>query len=256
MRYHHIGIPTAESRTGEIDDPGLKLSRVSGNSNAYGVEWTRFHDDCDYPTMVRECAHVAFETADLDGDLEGEHVIVEPHETSTGVVSAYIDVLGAPVRLMRIDQAVAGNDAVNPVEASGKQLSYHHTGLPCDRSFRNEIKVPHLRLAYLPGKHNRFGAEWIRFEEGNENPEIIKRIAHVAFEVDDVDQAIVGEKVIYHSGRGTPGIVVAMIDVDGAPVEFIELDRKIVGDEYDAFSDDVREGGLGSAGGTTDHQVQ
>ena len=247
MRYHHLGIPTVETRAGEIDDPGLKLSRVSGNSNAYGVEWTRFHDGCDYPKMVRDCAHVAFETANLERDLDGERVIVDPHETSPGVVSAYIDVLGAPVKLMQIDSTVAGNEVANPVAASGKRLGYHHTGLPCERSFRNEIKVPHLRLAYLPGKHNRFGVEWIRFEEGNENPEIIKRIAHVAFEVDDVDQAIIGEKVIYHSGRGTPGIVVAMIDVDGAPVECIELDRKIVGDEYDAFSDDLRGGGRGSA---------
>ena len=211
----------------------MKLSCVPGTNNAYGVEWTKFHDDCDYPALVRDCAHVAFETATLDSDLEGENVIVEPHETSAGVVSAFIEVLGAPVKLMQVDSAVA-DDTPNPVQAHGKQLSYHHAGLPCNRTFPNEVRVPHLRLAYLPGKHNRYGVEWIRFEEGNENPDIVKHFAHVAFEVDDVALAVVGEKVIYHSGRGTPGIVVAMIEVDGAPVEFIELDRRIVGDQYDA----------------------
>ena len=35
---------------------------------------------------------------------------------------------------MQIDRAAAGYEAANPVEASGKRLSYHHTGLPCDRS--------------------------------------------------------------------------------------------------------------------------
>ena len=91
-----------------------------------------------------------------------------------------------------------------------------------------------MKLAYLPGQYNNYGVEWMRFDEGNENPDIIKYIPHVAFEVDDIDQAIVGEKVLYHSGRGTPGIIVAMIEVDGASIEFIELDRSIVGNQYDA----------------------
>ncbi|AZE56938.1 hypothetical protein C4K03_4800 [Pseudomonas synxantha] len=72
----------------------------------------------------------------------------------------------------------------------------------------------------------------MRFEEGNKSPEIIKNQPHIAFEVDNVDEVIVGKKVIYHSGRETPGIVVAMIEVDGVSVEFLELDRSIVGDKY------------------------
>ena len=233
LRYHHLGIPAAERRKGEVRDSRLKLSWVPGTNNAYGVEWTRFHGDCEYPELVRNCAHVAFETATLARDLEGEHVIVEPHETAAGVVCAFIDMLGAPVKLMQIDREVAGDEAEIPVQVRGKHLTYHHTGLPCNRTFVNEVKVPRLRLAYLPGKHNRYGVEWIRFEKDNENPEIVKRIAHVAFEVDDVENAVVGEKVIYHSGWGTPGVVVAMIEVDGAPVELIQIDRRIVGDQYD-----------------------
>ena len=57
----------------------------------------------------------------------------------------------------------------------------------------------------------------------------------MAFEVENVEQAIAGEDVIYQSGPATPGIVVAMVEVDGAPVEFIQLDRRIVGREYDAW---------------------
>ncbi|MCY3837371.1 MAG: hypothetical protein OXH09_01745 [Gammaproteobacteria bacterium] len=41
--------------------------------------------------------------------------------------------------------------------------------------------------------------------------------------------------------RGTPGIVVAMVEVDGAPVEFIQIDRRIVGDEYDARESKVED---------------
>ena len=234
LKYHHLGIPTKKKMVGEIYFPHLKLSCVPGINNAYGVEWTRFDEDADYPDIVKEYAHVTFEVDSLEKAIEGEQVIVESDDTTPGVRAAFINVLDAPVKLMEIDHANAGKEAKNPVEASGKHLKYHHTGMPCDKTFENEIKVPELKLAYLPGQYNNYGVEWMRFDEGNENPDIIKYIPHIAFEVDDIDQAIVGEKVIYHSGRGTPGIIVAMIEVDGASIEFVELDRSIVGNEYDA----------------------
>ena len=234
LKYHHLGIPSKEKREYETYFPHLKLSCVPGTSNAYGVEWTRFDEDADYPEIVKEYAHVAFEVDSLEQAIEGEQVVVEPGEIMSGVRAAFINVLGAPVKLMEIDQAKAGEEAKNPVEAGGKRLKYHHTGMPCNKTFENEIKVPHLKLAYLPGQYNNYGVEWMRFDDDNENPDIIKYIPHVAFEVEDIDQAIVGEKVIYHSGRGTPGIIVAMIEVDGASIEFIELDRSIVGNQYDA----------------------
>ncbi len=234
LKYHHIGIPSKEKRENEIYFPHLKLSCVPGINNAYGVEWTRFDEDADYPDIVKEYAHVAFEIDNLEKAIEGEQVIVEPGEIMPGVRAAFISVLDAPVKLMEIDQAGAGEEAKNPVANSGKQLKYHHTGMPCDKTFDKEIKVPHLKLAYLPGQYNNYGVEWMRFDEDNENPDIIKYIPHVAFEVDDIDQALVGEKVLYHSGRGTPGIIVAMIEVDGASIEFIELDRSITGNQYDA----------------------
>ena len=233
LKYHHLGIPTNKMKEGEIYHPELQLHRVPGSNNAYGVEWIRFDEDADYPAIVKEHAHVAFEVDSMERALAGEEVIVGPHKTAPGVRSAFISILDAPVKFVEIDLALAGDKEKNPVEAGGKDLKYHHTGMPCDKTFENEIKVPYLKLAYLPGKYNNYGVEWMRFYEGNENPDIIKYIPHVAFEVPDIDQAIVGEKVLYHSGRGTPGIIVAMIEVDGASIEFIELDRTIVGNEYD-----------------------
>ena len=182
---------------------------------------------------MKDIAHVAFEVADLAIALKGEDVILEEHMVEPGVRAAFISVLGAPVKLLEIDRAVAGKSARNPVAAGGKRLIYHHTGIPSTDSWEEEIKVPDLKLAYLPGKYNTYGIEWLRFEEGNANPDIVKYIPHVAFEVDDIDQAIADEKVIYHSGRSDPGIIVATIEVDGASVEFLQLDRSIVGTEYD-----------------------
>jgi hypothetical protein len=233
LTYHHLSIPCRERRAGEVYVADLKVTIVPGTNNAYGIAWARYDDDCGYPQLVKELAHVAFEVNDLASALRDEDVIVEPREVAPGVKAAFINVVGAPVKLLEIDRSVGGESATNPVRASGKNLKYHHTGIPSNKAWEGEIKVPDLKLAYLPGQYNTYGIEWLRYEEGNLNPDIVKYIPHVAFEVDDVDQAIVGEKVIYHSGRSDPGIIVAMIEVDGASIEFLELDRSIVGNQYD-----------------------
>ncbi len=233
LRFHHMGVPTKDKRRGEIYVARQKRGYVPGTNNPYGIQWERFDDDADFPDVVKQRAHSAFEVDDMARYLDGEEVLVEPYADAPGVTSAFISVLGAPVKLMQIDPEQAGAEAVNPVANGGRNLRYHHTGMPGYETWEGEVKVPHLKLAYLPGKLNTYGMEWLRFEEGNVNPDIIKYLPHIAFEVDDIDAAVVGEKVIYHSGRETPGITVAMIEVDDVSIEFLELDRSIVGDQYD-----------------------
>lgn len=51
----------------------------------------------------------------------------------------------------------------------------------------------------------------------------IKRVPHVAFEVDDIEKAIDGFKVIYSISSPSEGVRSAMIVHDGAPIELIEF---------------------------------
>jgi hypothetical protein len=233
VRYHHLAIPTHDVMAGERQVPSFGYSHVSGTTNAYGIEWIRFHDDSPFPEMIKTRPHVAFEVDDLDEMLGGESLVFGPYQEHPGVRAAYIDVLDIPVKLMQVDPGAAGVLVGRPTDARTGRLKYHHTGIPGTATWDREIKVPHLKLAYLPGKYNAYGVEWLRFEPGNPNPDIIKYIPHVAFEVPDMDVALEGEKVVYGPNRETPGIAVSMIEVSGATVEFIELDRSIVGDQFD-----------------------
>jgi len=52
----------------------------------------------------------------------------------------------------------------------------------------------------------------------------------VAFEVDDLEQALEGRKVIIEPNSPSPGVRVAFIEVAGAPVELLQIDRAIRGD--------------------------
>ncbi|MCX7056389.1 MAG: hypothetical protein NTZ79_04135 [Proteobacteria bacterium] len=234
VKFHHLAIPTKEMRDGETHRLDLGYSYVPGSTNRYGIEWIRFHQGTRLPQLLQANAHVAFEVHSIAEISEGEHVIVEPFEEQPGVTAAYIELLDFPVKLMEIDHTVAGPEFTSPLDASAGTLRYHHCGIPRVAAWEREIRVPHLKLAYLPGKYNAYGVELLRFEEGNPNPDVIKYVPHVAFEVDDMNAAMLGEKLIYGPNRETPGIAVSMIEVADTTVEFIELDRTIVGDEFDA----------------------
>jgi len=99
-RYHHLGIPTAESHPGERYLEQLKITVCGFDSSLFGIEWMRFDPDCDVPELVRTTPHVAFEVDDLDKALEGFDVIVPPGAPSDGVRAAMIIENGAPVELI------------------------------------------------------------------------------------------------------------------------------------------------------------
>jgi hypothetical protein len=44
----------------------------------------------------------------------------------------------------------------------------------------------------------------------------------VAFEVDDLDAALVGQNIIIHPNSPSEGVIVAFIEVNGAPVELMQ----------------------------------
>lgn len=109
-KYHHLGIPTREKRRGEVHLKHLKIF-VSGNGNSpYNIEWIRYEEDAPYPEIVKTVSHVAFEVDDLERELQGRNVIIEPNSPSPGVTVAFIEDNGAPVEFLQIDPAVSGLD--------------------------------------------------------------------------------------------------------------------------------------------------
>jgi hypothetical protein len=102
-RYHHMGIPTAESRPGERYLPALRMYVSGFETSPYGIERMRFEADCAIPELVQRVPHVAFEVDDLDAELEGQHVIIAPTTPSEGIRVAFILHDGAPVELLEIE---------------------------------------------------------------------------------------------------------------------------------------------------------
>jgi hypothetical protein len=106
-------------------------------------------------------------------------------------------------------------------------MRYNHVGIPTSGSFEGEISLPHLKVTVSDHKNNPFGIQWQRYWDESPVPELVKTVAHVAFEVDDLQAAIKGQKVIIEPNSPSRGVVVAFIEVNGAPVELLQVDRSI-----------------------------
>ena len=101
MKFNHIGIPIQGPFEGEIDLPHLKMTVSDHANNPYGIQWQRYWPGAPYPDLVKSVPHVAFEVEDLNAELAGQKVIIEPNSPSPGLIVAFVEVNGAPVELMQ-----------------------------------------------------------------------------------------------------------------------------------------------------------
>lgn len=106
-RYHHLGIPTTEKRPGEVYLEKYKMYVSGYGTSPYKVEWMRFEMGCELPELVQTVAHVAFEVDDLDAEIRGKNVIIQPNSPAPGIRVAFIEDNGAPVEFLQIEKGPA-----------------------------------------------------------------------------------------------------------------------------------------------------
>ena len=119
-------------------------------------------------------------------------------------------------------------EAILRVPTRNINLKYHHLGIPTKNKLKDERHLEHLKMYVSGYGKNPYGVEWIRFEEDAPYPELVKTVPHVAFEVNNMGEAIKGKKVIIEPNSPSRGVLVAFIEDNGAPIEFLEVDRTIV----------------------------
>lgn len=100
---------------------------------------------------------------------------------------------------------------------------YHHIGIPYTKPRPGEQHYKHLKVYVYGFETSPYGIEWMRFEKGCPVPEIVKTIPHIAFEVDDLDEALKGKEILLEPGVPSGGVRAAMIIHNGAPIELIEF---------------------------------
>ena len=101
---------------------------------------------------------------------------------------------------------------------------YHHVGIPTSERRADERYLPQFGMHVSGFGEGEFGIEWMRFEADSPLPELVKRVPHVAFEVDDLAAALEGREILIQPNRPSPGVLVAFVVENGAAVELMQID--------------------------------
>ena len=105
---------------------------------------------------------------------------------------------------------------------------YHHLGVPTDTPRPGERYLEQFGMWVSGFETSPFGIEWMRFDEDSPVSELIRTVPHLAFEVDHLESALEGKKILVGPESLGDGIRMAMIIDDGAPIELLEFRRSEV----------------------------
>lgn len=100
---------------------------------------------------------------------------------------------------------------------------YHHIGIPTCEPREGEEHLPEYKLYHSGFAQSPYGVEWMRYESDSPVHKLVKTIPHVAFEVDDLDEALEGKVVLSPPSEPSAGVRTAMIVDGGCPIELIEF---------------------------------
>lgn len=101
---------------------------------------------------------------------------------------------------------------------------YHHYGVPTKEKRKDEtlVEIDRFKFYSTPFEANKWHIQWHRFPEGHGLPELVTKVPHIAFQVDDLDAEIEGAKILFGPYSPLPGYRVAMIEEQGVPIELVE----------------------------------
>ena len=101
-------------------------------------------------------------------------------------------------------------------------MEFHHLGVPSEKKRPNETHLAGAKLYITDAAADPYAIEWLRFEADSPLPDVLKKTAHLAFKVDDIEAALKGRQVLIPPFAPMEGVKVAFILHEGVPVEFMQ----------------------------------
>ena len=110
------------------------------------------------------------------------------------------------------------------------KLKYHHLGIPTKEKHEGEVYLKEFGVYVAGYNASPYKIEWMRFEKNAPLPQLIKTVPHIAFEVDNLNEVIKGKEILIEPNSPSCGVTVAFVADNGAPIEFLQIDRTIAKD--------------------------
>jgi len=105
-------------------------------------------------------------------------------------------------------------------------MKFNHIGIPTSSKFTGELDLPLLKMTVSDHENNPYGIQWQRYWKDAPYPDLVKSVPHVAFEVDNLLKEIEGKNILIEPNSPSEGLMVAFIEVNGAPIELMEYTNK------------------------------
>lgn len=129
------------------------------------------------------------------------------------------------VEQFNTDSSKNRKDNEQPMVIARYGWRFHHMGVPTDIPRPGEQYLEKLKMYVSGFETSPYGIEWMRFEQDSPVSELVKTVPHLAFEVDDLEIALEGKKLMGEISSPSEGVRVAMIIDNDAPVELLEFSK-------------------------------
>ncbi|MEX0321779.1 MAG: hypothetical protein AB3N63_06435 [Puniceicoccaceae bacterium] len=100
---------------------------------------------------------------------------------------------------------------------------FSHVGIPVGKDRQWDGYYEPGKVHYTDFTNDEFNIEFVHMEEDSPWPEMMKTMAHTAYLVDNIEEALEGREILLETFSPAPGVRVAFIIHEGAPVEFMEV---------------------------------
>ncbi len=101
----------------------------------------------------------------------------------------------------------------------------NHFGVVTTTPQPGEFYAEGLKVHLTNFRESPHKIEFLRFEEGSPLPEIIQTTAHIAYEVDSLEEELKGAKVLVEPFEGGENLMCAFVEEEGIAIELMEFTK-------------------------------
>ena len=101
----------------------------------------------------------------------------------------------------------------------------HHIGIPTDRVDEGMAYLEDAGVHVSDPEQSPNRIEWLRFEDHSGLPEILKKMPHIAYRVDDLAAELKGAEMLLEPFVAMVGVTVAFVIEEGVPIEFLQIEE-------------------------------
>jgi hypothetical protein len=101
--------------------------------------------------------------------------------------------------------------------------TFHHIGLPTEEKQPGEYYVEESKVWVSDPRRHPYRIEFVRFAPDCPAHGPVRDQPHVAYRVNDLEEALRGEEILVPPFKPSPGLTVAFVLKDGAVVEYMSF---------------------------------